>query len=209
MSQPFSRIPDAGGPRPRRHLQPGVVQETLARAWHQARQHGESALRTARRHGQDLWQRGKRRPRTFGLIGAAVALTLGSAYALSASNQSLCPPAGKGKAAGFLLLMDRVPQAAAGAQLEIHYDVCGLPSDTPYSGKVRLTRQVPGAKKKAPKPKPLVVTFKDQVDGPATRRSQELNLGATKPGAYTLELSVTDNKGRERKRLQKVVIKAP
>jgi hypothetical protein len=53
-----------------------------------------------------------------------------------------------------------------------------------------------------------VVAFKDKVDGPATRRSQELALGKTKPGTYTIELSVVDNQGRERKRFQKVRIKA-
>jgi hypothetical protein len=207
MSQPFSRIPDPGAPRPfRRHLQPGVLQQALEKAFQGARRHCEGAWREARRHGQSLWQRGKRKPRTVGLVGAAIALTLGGAYALNASGRSLCPPAGK--ASRFLLLMDKVPPAATGQQLEIHYDVCGLPSDTPYRGRVQLTRQSPKTKKKAPKPKPLIVTFKDEVDGPATRRSQEVNLGSAKPGAYTLELSVTDNKGRERKKVQKVVIRA-
>jgi hypothetical protein len=154
------------------------------------------------------------------LIGGAVAVTLVGAYALSASGagRSLCPPAGetsssdkaqKGrKTSRFLLLMDPVPHPAARSGLEIHYDVCGLPSGTPYRGRVRLTQQGPAKKKKSTKPKPLVVTFQDKVDGPATRRSQEVNLGATKPGAYTLELSVIDNQGRERKRIQKVLVKA-
>jgi hypothetical protein len=64
------------------------------------------------------------------------------------------------------------------------------------------------AKKKSPKPKPLTVAFKDKVDGPATRRLQQLQLGATKPGTYTLELSVVDTQGRERKRFQKVRVKS-
>jgi hypothetical protein len=197
MSQPFSRIPDPGTPRPfKRRFQPGVVQEAMGRA-----------MRTAQRYGKDLWLQGKRSPRTLALVGGTVALTLGGAYALSASGRSLCPPAEE-KTPRFLLLMDPVPQAAVGSELEIHYDVCGLRSDTPYRGRVRLSRQSAGGKKKSAKPKPLVVTFKDTVDGPATRRSQELNLGTTKPGAYTLELSITDNQGRERKRLQKIQIKA-
>jgi hypothetical protein len=184
------------------------VQETLRAVLQEAQRHGERALREARRHGQNLWQRGKRRPRTVGLIGAAVALTLVGAYALSASGRSLCPPVTKGMAPRFLLLMDRVPHAAAGSELEIHYDVCGLPSDAPYRGRVRLTQQPAGKKKKSAKPKSLVVSFQDKVDGPATRRTQELKLDATRPGAYTLELSVVDNQGRERKKLQKVVVKA-
>jgi hypothetical protein len=155
---------------------------------------------------------GKCREGFFGLIGGAVALSVVGAYALSASGtDSLCPPT-KSKPK-FVLLMDPVPNPAARSEVEIHYDVCGLSSGTPYKGRVRLSQQQPDGKKKkkkkgSPKPKPLVVTFQDKVDGPATRRSQPLNLGSTKPGAYTLELSVVDNQGRERKRLQKVLIKA-
>ena len=95
--------------------------------------------------------------------------------------------------------------------MAIHYDVCGLRSGTPYRGKVRLSQQRPGGKKKknSVTPKPLVVTFEDKVDGPASRRLQEVNLGPTKPGAYTLELIVVDNQGRERKRLQKILVKKP
>lgn len=210
MSQPFSRIPDPESRPPiRRRLQPAVVQEAL-----------RGAKRVAQRHYERLWLRGKRNPRTFALIGVATALTLGGAYALSASGigRSLCPPAGQASSSAsktgkdqktprFLLLMDPVPQLAAGSELEIHYDVCGLPSGTPYRGHVRLSRQTVGTKKGSAKPKPLVVTFKDRVDGPATRRRQQLNLVSTRAGAYTLELSVVDSKGRERKKLQKVVIK--
>ena len=73
---------------------------------------------------------------------------------------------------------------------------------------VDLTPQTAG-KKKSAQPKALLVGFKDQVDGMATRRQQELDLGPMRPGAYTLELSIADKQGRERKRMQKVVVKAP
>jgi hypothetical protein len=104
--------------------------------------------------------------------------------------------------------MDPVPHPAAGSEVEIHYDVCGLRSGTPYRGRVRLSQQPARGKKKSSKPKPLIVTFQDEVDGLATRRSQQLDLGSTRPGTYTLELTVVDNQGRERKRLQKVLVKA-
>jgi hypothetical protein len=163
------------------------------------------------RYGQDLWLRGKRNPRTFGLIGGAVALTLVGAYALSASGagRSLCPPTSKGKTPKFLLLVDPVPFVAAGSKVEINYDVCGLASGTAYRGRVRVAQPAPTGKKKkkAAKPKQLVVSFKDQVDGVATRRQQQLNFGSMRPGIYTLEFSVADSKGRERKRVQKVLIK--
>src|SRR5919106_3797442 len=131
MSQPFSRIPDPETPRPfKRRLQPGVVQEAM-----------EKAMRSAQRYGKDLWLRGKRNPRALALVGGTIALTLGGAYALSASGRSLCPPAAEGKAPRFLLLMDPVPTAVAGSELEINYDVGGRGSDTRYRGRVRLSRQ--------------------------------------------------------------------
>jgi hypothetical protein len=141
-----------------------------------------------------------------GVIGGAVGLTLIGAFALSASGagRSLCPPASDGKPSQFLLLIDPVPPVAAGSEMEIHYDVCGLASGTPYRGRVRLTP----VKKGSAKPKPLVVSFKDQVDGVATRRQQELDLASMRPGTYTLELSLADDRGRERKRVQKVLVKA-
>jgi hypothetical protein len=216
MSQPFSGNPDPGFPRRSRRFEPGIVQE----AFQAARRELQNLNRGAKRHGQSLWQhsrilwqRGRRHPRTFALIGGAVTLTLVGAYTLSASGagRSLCPPASspatKGQKGRFLLLMDQVQHPVAGSELDIHYDVCGLPSGTPYSGRVRLLPAQKGAKKKAVKPKPLTVAFKDKVDGPATRRHQELELGATKPGAYTIELTVVDNKGRERKRFQKLRVK--
>jgi hypothetical protein len=104
--------------------------------------------------------------------------------------------------------MDPVPQVAAGSEVDIHYDVCGLASGTPYRGRIRLMQQRAGGKKGSAKPKPLMVSFKDQVDGVATRRHQQLDLGLTKPGAYTLELSVADKQGRERTKVQKVLVKA-
>jgi len=144
------------------------------------------------------------------MIGGAVVLTLVGAYALSASGagRTLCPATGEGKKPKFLVLLDSVPQIAAGSDVEINYDVCGLASGTPYRGGVRLVQQRSTGKKKSATPKPLMVSFKGQADGVAFRRQQELRLGSTKPGAYTLEVLVTDNKGRERKRVQKVVVKA-
>lgn len=223
MSDPFSGIPDPETPRPiRRRSQPGPVQEALRamqeslrgalpvaqEALRRAQRVAEDGLRRAQRYGEDLRLRGKRNPRTAGVIGGAIALTLVGAYALSASGagRSLCPPTSDRKPPQFRVLMDPVPQVAAGSAVEIHYDVCGLASGTPYRGRVRLVQQ--GKKKGSAKPKPLVVSFKDQVDGVATRRHQQVDLSSTKPGTYALELSIADKQGRERKRVQKVVVRA-
>ena len=214
MSNPFSGIPDPGSPSPFRRRSPqSVMQENLREMWREARRRAEGAMRAAQRHGGDLWRKGKRHPRAVGITGAAVAVTLVGAYALHASGRSMCPPAGEAKAPRFLLLMDPVPHPTAGSEVTINYDVCGLKSGTPFRGRVRLTQALPpapkkGKKKTATKPKVVVVNFKDEADGLADRRRQELKLGSAKPGSYTLELSVTDNMGRERKRLQKLVVKA-
>jgi hypothetical protein len=225
MSNPFSGIPDPGMPRPfKRRVQPRAVQESLRAieealrpalpvaqgALRRAERVAKDAFRRAQRYGQDLWLRGKRNPRTVGVISGAVALTLVGAYALSASGagRSLCPPTNDRKTARFVLLMDPVAHVAAGSKVEIHYDVCGLPSGTPYLGRVKLAQQRATGKKKSAEPKPVVVNFKDQVDGVAARRHQQLDLASPRPGAYTLELSVIDNKGRVRKKVQKVLIKA-
>jgi hypothetical protein len=224
MNDPFSGIPDSGTPRTvRRRFQPGLVEEAFQAlreslgpallkakaALRQAQRVAQDGLRRARRYGQDLWQRGKRNPRPFGLAAGAVALTLAGAYALNASGagRSLCPPPAEGKTAQFLLLMDPMLHITAGSKVEIRYDVCGLPSRTPYLGRVRMTPQKPVGKKKSARPKPVVVSFKDRVDGVATRRHHQLDLSSAKPGAYTIELVVADNRGRERKRVQKVVVR--
>ena len=237
MSDPFSEMPGMPRPT-RRRFEPGLVQEGLRALKDTLRPAGskaQAALRRAARsamegfrraqrlamkgldraqgHGRDLWRRGQRKPRTVAVVAGAIALTLVGAYAVNASGRSLCPPVIKGKTPKFHVLMDAVPQATAGSKVEINYDVCGLASGSAYSGRVRLiqSQQQPAGKKKkkkSAKPTPIVVSFKDRVDGPATRREQELTLGSTRPGTYSLELTVTDSKGRERKKVQKVVVKA-
>jgi hypothetical protein len=200
MSDPFSGIPDPEMPRPtRRRFQPGPVQEAVRamqeslraalpvarRALERAHRVARETLRRAQPYGRDLWLRGTRHPRTVGVIGSAVALTLAGAYALSASGagRSLCPPTSDPKKPRFVLLMDPVPHVAAGSEVSIHYDVCGLPSGTTYRVRVRLAQQPLAGKKPSAKPKLLVVGFKDQADGVATRRHQQLSLASAKPGA--------------------------
>jgi len=226
MSNPLSGNPDPEATRPvRRRFQPSPVKEALGEMKEalQARlrriqptlrsmQSGaKDAGRRARRYGQDLWFRGKRSPRKFGLAAGAVALSLVGAYAVSASmGGSLCPSATPGKAPKFLVLMDSVPQIATGSKLEIQYEVCGLAAGTPYRGKVRLVQQQQrlAGKKKSYQPKPTVVSFKGRSDGVATRRQQPVSVALARPGTYTLELVVADGKGRERKRTQQVVVRA-
>jgi hypothetical protein len=219
MSQPFPGIPERGSTPPfKRRAQPGSVQKAVKAALRDVKPYCERAVRDGKRYGQDLWRRGKRGsqdlwmkgsrdPRTIGIAGGALITTLVGAMVVSATGAgpSFCPPVSEGKTAPFALLMDPVPSAVAGSKIAIHYDVCGLNSGTPYTGKIRLTQQK--SAKKAPKTKPTVLAFRDKVDGTAARREQEIKQAPAKAGTYTLELSVVDKQGRERKRAQKVTIR--
>jgi hypothetical protein len=196
MSQPLSHNPDPIFRGSRRRFQAGELRLAFGRA-----------TRAAQESCRSLFRRAKRQPRTVYLIAGAVAVTLVGAYTVSASGaeKSLCPV--KQERPQFLLLMDRVPQIAAGSELEINYDVCGLPSGTPYRGRIALLQPPVRTKKGVTKPKPFAIGFRDKVSGPASRRSQEFAVKAVKPGVYTLELTVADNQGRERKRVQKIRVK--
>lgn len=171
--------------------------------------------------GGGLWRKGKENPRTAGIVGGMVGLVLIGGYAIGAagSPQSLCPTASNRSAtapsqgeqgpsaAAFLLLMDPIPQQSAGSDFAVYYDVCGLPAGTPYRVRLRLSKRGDLLKRMFGNgAKSLAVTVQDRVDGPATRRYSNLDLGSTPPGSYTLELSVLDNRGRERKRFQDVLV---
>jgi hypothetical protein len=225
MSNPLSGIPDPETRRPvSRRFQPSPVREALGEmrdalqtrirrmqpALLRLQYRAKDAGRRAKRYAQDLWFRGKRNPKRFGLAGGAAVLTLAGAYAVSASmaSKSLCPSSSTGKAPKFVVLTDSIPKASAGSKLEIQYEVCGLAAGTPYRGKVRLVQpQKTIGKRKSAAVKPLVVSFKNRSKGLATRGEQQVSLASTKPGKYTLELIVADNKGRERKSVQKIVVR--
>ncbi len=220
MTQPFLRIPEPEVPRPfKRRFQPNGMQLALRDGWNQARRKGGELWRSGKRQGTEIWRRGKRHPRILGMIGGAAALTLVGGYTLSAtgSGRSLCASALETGSSGskkiktprFLVLMEPVGAAAAGSDIEVRYDVCGLPSGTAYRGRLEITQQrVAKNKKSSAKPKTLIVNFKDEVEGVASRREREVELRNLKPGAYTVQLSVVDGRGRERKTQQRMQLKA-
>lgn len=158
---------------------------------------------------RELWLLGKRRPRAAAIGGAiAMVLLLGYTGGSRGSARSLCPPASSGSTGEpeFLLLMDPVSKQEKGSAPQISYDVCGLPEGTPYRGSFRLSKKEDFLKKVFDKSKPMVVTFEDEVDGVATRRSRKFELGTARPGLYSLELSVRDNRGRARRRVQTLTV---
>src|SRR3982751_5859921 len=166
MSQPFLRIPEPEIPRPfKRRFQPNGMQVALRDGWNRARRKGGELWRTGKRQGAEIWRQGKRHPRIIGMIGGAAALTLVGGYTLSAtgSGRSLCATAletGSGskkvKTPRFLVLMEPVGAAKAGSDLEVRYDVCGLPSGSGYRARLQITQQRV-VKKGSAKPKTLIV----------------------------------------------------
>jgi len=221
MTQPISRIPEPEIARPfKRRFQPNGMQLALRDGWTRARRKGGELWRKGKRQGAEIWRQGKRHPRVIGMIGGAAALTLVGGYTLSAtgSARSLCATSletgssgsKKIKTPGFLVLMEPIGAAAAGSELEVRYDVCGLPSGTAYRGRLQITQQQVAKKNKkgSARPRTLIVNFKDEADGMATRREREVELRNLKPGAYTVQLSVVDGRGRERKTQQKIQVKA-
>lgn len=49
--------------------------------------------------------------------------------------------------------------------------------------------------------KPVTATATGEADGPATRQRVAVDLVNLPPGSYSLELAVTDNRGRRRERV--------
>lgn len=147
----------------------------------------------------------KKRVAVLALGFVASVLVAWSMAGLAGGGRSLCPVAGD--SANFLLLLDPIPARVTGSDLEVFYDVCGLASGTPYSSRLRLSKRDEGLKKLLGKgSKPLVTILQERAEGPAVRRSRTLDLESVRPGSYTLELLVTDNRGRARRRTQTVQV---
>ncbi len=132
--------------------------------------------------------------------GVAVSLALLAAFGAREirERRSVCPSAAW--AEGFVVLLDPPGQVSAGDALGLRYDVCGLDRGTPYTVQVRVARREGLVGRVLRKNRALGVTFQERADGPATRRHRTLGLGAARPGEYTLEMTVTDNRGRRRTR---------
>ena len=220
MSQPFPGIPERGSTPPfKRRTQPGSVQNAVKAALRGVKPYCERVVRDGKRHGQDLWRRGKRggqdlwmkgkrNPRTVGIAAGAVAVTLVGAIAVSATGAgpSLCPPVTDGKTAPFVLLMDPVSSAVAGSELEIHYDVCGLRSGTPYTGKIRLTQQKQPRRhrRRSRQSSPSVTRSTARRLGGSRRSSRRPRKPASTLSSYRLWIS----RGGSERRAEKVVIRA-
>jgi GWxTD domain-containing protein len=97
--------------------------------------------------------------------------------------------------------------------MELYYEVTGLPAGTPYTARLEvkkgdggggffLTRLFGGGGAA------ISLEFEDVAAGPVDARQRVLDLDRLKPGRYTLELTVTDSEGRsDRRRHQFELVK--
>jgi len=139
--------------------------------------------------------------RRAAVVGAtAVSLALLAAFGAREirERRSVCPSATPVEE--FLVLLDPPGQVSGGERLSLQYDVCGLNRGTPYIVQVRVARREGLVGRVLRNNRPLGVTFRERADGPATRRRRSIGLDAARPGQYTLEMTVTDNRGRRRTR---------
>ncbi len=132
--------------------------------------------------------------------GIAVSLALLAAFGAREirERRSVCPSATPVEE--FLVLLDPPGQVSGGERLDLRYDVCGLNRGTPYTVQVRVARREGLVGRVLRKNRALGVTFRERADGPATRRRRTIGLDVARPGEYTLEMTVTDNRGRRRAR---------
>ena len=101
----------------------------------------------------------------------------------------------------LVLLVDAPSPQDAGDELDLYYDVCGLEDETAYSTRVDISRNQSGLRRIfGGGVQPISLSFDEHADGPSTRRHREIDLDALPEGAYTLKVSVTDDRGRRRER---------
>jgi GWxTD domain-containing protein len=98
----------------------------------------------------------------------------------------------------------------SGTEMELYYEVYGLPQGEPFQTQLSVTREGGGGflglfgKKAA-----ISLRFDDHAEGPQTRSHRSLPLQRLSPGRYHIDLVVTDSAGHEVKRRREFeVVKA-
>lgn len=99
------------------------------------------------------------------------------------------------------LLVDAIDPASTGDEIDVYYDVCGLAEDTPFTTRIDVVRNQSGLRKLFGGGASAVTgSFDETASSPATRRHREIDLGTLPEGAYSVRVSVTDDKERRRER---------
>jgi tRNA A-37 threonylcarbamoyl transferase component Bud32 len=152
--------------------------------------------------------------RFWGGLAAAGILAFGSYYGMhfATKHRSRCPtsddtlgvapqgdppPAPRKRA--FSLMLDAAETQRAGRDLDVYFDVCGLEKEAPYTATVSVTKSESGLRRLlGSSVEPVRVSYDETARGPATRRHHTLDVSHMPPGAYWLEVVVTDGEGRRR-----------
>jgi hypothetical protein len=100
----------------------------------------------------------------------------------------------------FSVLVDNIGSVARGSDLDVYYDVCGLDRGTAVTTRISVAKNQSGLKRIFGGVAPVLMSFDEAARGPATRRHRTVDLADMPPGSYTLALTVSDERGRERER---------
>jgi predicted Ser/Thr protein kinase len=150
---------------------------------------------------------------------AVVGVALGGVIAhygvhFATTHRSRCPQPAARVADGatpFTLLVDPLPAQGSGSEVELHYDVCGLADDAPFTTDVVVARGDFSLKRLLKRGAggyaPVAVSFADEADGPATRRHRTIDAGSLDGGSYSVTVVVTDGDGRRRQRRAELVVR--
>jgi hypothetical protein len=150
------------------------------------------------------------RRRVAALALAAAALSVGTYYALhfAIMHHSRCPagvmtsgPDGdsaQSTSASFSVLVDRVKPRWTGSDLDVYYDVCGMPRGD-FKTRVTAAREASGLQRLlGGTVQPVVAIWDETADKPAIRRHRTLEFSDMPAGTYRLQVVVTDARGRRR-----------
>jgi hypothetical protein len=144
------------------------------------------------------------------MAGAGLAASIMTYYALhfAIKHRSRCPVAAEqaggdsagatAKVRGFTVLVDGVGTRRQGSDIDVYYDVCGMPSGS-FKTRIAVVKQSSGLQRLlGGSVAPVVESYEETASTPAIRRHRTLSLGDMPPGTYSLAVVVTDAKGRRR-----------
>ncbi|MDB4879835.1 MAG: hypothetical protein JWL60_1281 [Gemmatimonadetes bacterium] len=152
--------------------------------------------------------------RRFSVMTAgALVLLAGSYYAVhfATMHRSRCPQADAGpadsvastapaRARAPAVLLDDVGRIDVGSDLDVYYDVCGLPAGS-YRTRITVVRNSSGLQRLLGRSsEPVSQTYDERSSGGPLRRHRTIDMDGREAGTYTLGVVVTDEKGRRRER---------
>ena len=105
-------------------------------------------------------------------------------------------------ARSWSVLVDPLEPAVTGGEIDLYYDVCGLPADGKFSSTVAITRNQSAVRRLfgGTGVEPISREYEMEGGSPAERRHRDIGLGSLPAGGYTVRVSIADDKGRTRAR---------